>query len=371
MLSVRRIVDEIGRRFGLHGRLTHATELHRGHIHDTYVVTYVGDDRARRYIHQRINNRVFSHPEQVMENIVRVIDHLRGKLENEGLGDLERRVLTLIYSEDGRPYHVDAEGAYWRTYDYIERTHTHDVVGPALATEAAAAFARFAKLLADLPAFSLHESIPGFHDTAKRYEQLCRAIQADRLNRVMTADAEIGFALAREPLARAFDDALARGKLPRRVTHNDTKIDNILFDDRTDEALCIIDLDTAMPGLVLHDFGDLVRSSVSAGGEAEFDLDHVHVRLPVFKALVEGYLREATAFLTVDEFDLLPIAGRVITFETGMRFLTDYLKGDVYFRVKRPEHNLDRARNQFQLVRSMEEQHDTMADIVEKVRGSV
>jgi hypothetical protein len=338
-----------------------------GHIHDTYLATYAHAGRAARYIHQRLNQRVFADPPALMDNIRRVTEHVRASLERECVSDIARRVLTVMLTRDGQPVYVDNAGAYWRTYPYIERTRTYTTVASAvLAEQAASAFGRFVQLLADLPSPRLHETIPAFHDTPGRLRRLRQAAAADLCGRTAAVSADVEFALARASTASLLADLRSRGELTERVVHNDTKIANVLFDERTDEAICIVDLDTVMPGLVLHDFGDLVRSSVCAAHEDERNLARVQVRLEVFEGLVRGYLRSAGELLNERERALLPFAGTLVALEAGMRFLTDYLEGDVYFRIRRPQHNLQRARCQFQLVRSLEQQQSAMAAAVER-----
>lgn len=362
-------MSNIAERFSVRGRFVNAVLLKGGHIHDTYLATYMERGRSIRYIHQRINRYAFPDPDRLMDNVSRVTTHLRAKLERAEIMDAERRALTLIPGRDGCPYYVDEAGAYWRTYVYIESTQTHDVVKtPDVARRAAAAFGRFQKLLMDLPEPRLYETIPDFHNTPKRYQRLCRAVEANTCGRADSACAEIDFAVAREPMAHVLRDLQASGKLPERVVHNDTKINNVLFDAKTNDALCVIDLDTVMPGLALHDFGDLARTMTSPCSEDDRDVTRVYVNLSTFEALTEGYLHWTQSFLTQRELTLLPFAAILITYETGMRFLTDYLEGDVYFKTERSDHNLDRCRNQFELVHSMEAQQDRMAAAVDRVR---
>ncbi len=350
------------------GHLAGVVALPGGHIHDTYLATYKDGGRTNRYVHQCLNQHVFHTPAQMMDNIVRVLQHMRAKLERENIPDIDRRVLTLVPTRDGEPYCIDRTGRFWRTYRYIESTRTHSVVStPALARRTATAFGRFAQLLADLPAPRLCDTIPDFHHSPKRYQQLRQAVEKNTCGSVARAREEIDFAFKHESVAYVLSEPYTRGELLERVIHNDTKINNVLFDAVSDEALSIVDLDTVMPGLVLYDFGDLVRASTSPATEDECDLSRVYMRLSIFEALVEGYL-QATE-LTRREVDLLPFAGQLITFETGMRFLTDYLEGDIYFKTEHPHHNLERCRNQFQLMGSMEAQQDAMVAVVERVRN--
>jgi hypothetical protein len=275
-------------------------------------------------------------------------------------------VLTLIPGRESKPYYIDKEGEYWRTYRYIENAVTHDVVTPSLAHVAAAAFGNFVGLLQDLSGPRLHETILNFHNTPKRYQDLCRTIDDDPHNRVKTARTEIDFAVARQQMTSMLTDARASGELPERIVHNDTKINNVLFDIRSGEALCVIDLDTVMPGLSAYDFGDLVRTMTSPSREDECDLNQVYVDLVIFEAVTDGYLGSTRSFLNQQELLFMVPAAIVITYETGIRFLTDYLQGDSYFKVNRPTHNLDRCRNQFKLISSMEAQRNAMEAIIKR-----
>ncbi len=367
--SAREVISKIAEHFSVRGRLVDASLKKGGHIHDTFLATYAESNKTVHYIHQRINQHVFSKPEQLMNNIRRVIRHLHEKLARQQVSDIARRTLTLIPARDGEAYHIDEAGCFWRTFLYIEGTKTYNVVStPALARRAASAFGCFAQMLGDLPKPQLHRTIAHFHDTPRRFAHLCQAVEANTCDRAALVREEIDFALEREQLIHVFVELQSRGELAEHVAHNDTKINNVLFDALTGEALCIIDLDTVMSGLVLHDFGDLVRTCASPSKEDARDLNRVYLRLPVFEALVEGYLGTAGTFLTEREIDLLPIAGKLITFEAGIRFLTDYLEGDVYFKTRRRDHNLDRCRNQFQLLRSMEQQQQAMALATERAR---
>jgi aminoglycoside phosphotransferase (APT) family kinase protein len=362
-------MQDLGRHFNIAGRPVEIKALPGGHIHDTYLVTYVDGGQRACYIHQRINQHVFRDPPRLMDNIERVIHHLRAKLENQQHPDISRRVPALVRARDGCSYCMDGAGAYWRTWLHIERARSHALIrSPELARRAAAAFGRFARLLADLPGPRLHETITYFHDTPKRYEQLRQAIDADVCGRATGAQEEIAFASDRMALAHTLVDLQAQGVLREHIAHNDTKIDNVLFDVASDEVLCVIDLDTVMPGLLLHDFGDLVRTAGNASSEDECRLERVYLRLPVFEALVQGYLEEAASLFTEQELSLLVVAGKLVSLETGVRFLTDYLEGDTYFKSAHAQHNLQRARNQFTLVGSIEQQESAMQTIIARLR---
>lgn len=353
--------------FRLPGQFKSGAPYGSGHINDTFAITMVEGGASVRYILQRINHRIFRDVPGLMENVQRVTAHAARRMAAAGAADASRRALTVIPTRDDQPVHRDAGGGWWRCYVFIEGARTYDVIEhPRQAREAARAFGEFQKLLVDLPGERLRETIPHFHDTRRRFENLQKAIEKDVRGRVAEACAEITFVRDREPQVAVLLDLQRSGKIPERVTHNDTKLNNVMIDDTTQEGICVIDLDTVMPGLALYDFGDMVRSATNAAAEDERDLERVHARLPIFEALVEGYLAAARSFLTPAELDHLAFSGRLITLEIGMRFLTDFLEGDVYFKTKRPGHNLDRARNQFALVRSLEAQQAAMELIVKK-----
>jgi len=332
-----------------------------GHIHDTFRVRSSSGD----FILQRINARIFKDPRAVMENIVRVTEHLRGKLAAMPGADPSREALRLIPAKDGTPWFVDSDGSFWRMFAFIGGAVTHEVcAAPAHAFEAARVVARFQKLLSDLPGGPLHETIPFFHHAPRRILTLEEAVSKDAAGRCAAAKAEIEFALSRRELAHSVAGSIETGRIPVRVTHNDTKLNNVLFDEASGRGLCLVDLDTCMPGSVLYDFGDMVRTMTCPAAEDETDLSKVRMDMRYFDALVRGYLGEAREFLCADEIDNLALSGRLMTFVVGVRFLTDHLSGDTYFRVHRPNHNLDRARNQFKRVESMEEHSATMGTIV-------
>ena len=301
-------------------------------------------------------------PAALMENIARVTAHLGAKIQGEP--EAHRRVLTLISARDGKPFYCDETGNHWRVYVFIEKARTFDAVeSTAQAFQAAKAFGQFQKLLADLPAPRLHDTIPDFHHTPKRFAALEKAVAADVANRAQMAKSEIKFALQHQSICSALLDA----KLPERVTHNDTKFNNVMLDDATGAGFCVIDLDTVMPGLALYDFGDMVRTTTSPAKEDERDLSKVRMQFPMFEALVRGYWGSAADFLTPAEKKFLPFSGKLITFEIGLRFLTDFIMGDTYFKVHRDGHNLDRCRTQFKLVESIEQQEEQMNQLVETI----
>ena len=337
-----------------------------GHIHDTFLAVYEQDGRQMRCIYQRINTDIFKDVPGLMENIGRVTRHLRRKFEEAGAGEIDRRVLTLIPTVDGKDYFVDAAGDFWRTYVFIENAVGMDVTGNTdQAYESAKAFGEFQCQLADLPG-RLHDTIPDFHHTRTRFNMLKEAIEKDIHGRAADVKAEIDFAVAREEMVDVVTDLMASGGIPERVAHNDTKLNNVLIDTATGKGICVIDLDTVMPGSVLYDFGDMVRTATSQAAEDESDLSKVEMNIGHFEALVKGYLETASGFLSGKEIELLPFSGRLIPFETGLRFLADHLQGDVYFKTHREGQNIDRCRKQFKMVESMERQKDAMERVMEK-----
>ncbi len=337
-----------------------------GHINDTYCASFdQAGLRPIRYILQRINTNVFKAPVQLMENISRVTRHSLELLIREGNPEARRRTLTCIPANDGKPYAVDTHGNYWRVYPFIERATGHDEIqNNDQAYEAAKAFGNFQKLAAGLGGARLHETIPDFHNTPKRLEALRAAIEADPLNRAAAVKSEIGFVEARAADCLRITDLITAGTIPERVTHNDTKLNNVLLDDETAEGVCVIDLDTTMPGSALYDFGDMVRTATPTTREDSTDLDKLDLRMDRFDALVRGYLASTRSFLNSAELENLAFSGKLLTLECGIRFLTDYLQGDVYFKIKRPQHNLDRCRNQFAFVAAIEKRLPEMEKVV-------
>ena len=357
----------ISKQFQIYGEILHAELCKIGHINETYTATYDQGGMRVRYIHQKINQNVFRNPDQVMENVLRVTTHIRRKLEEARANYVTRRVLTIVPTRDGRPYYRDQSGDYWRSFVFIEGVQTYETVEtPRQAFQAARAFGQFQQQLVDLRG-RLHDTIPEFHNTRKRFDALISAAEKDRYNRAQSARAEIDFALTQEKIVDVILKALASGRIPERVTHNDTKFNNVMLDTASGEAMCVVDLDTVMPGCALYDFGDMVRTATSPTLEDELDLANVRMRMPMFKELARGYLETAGTFLTKAERAHIAFAGRLITFTIGIRFLTDYLSGDTYFRVHRPAHNLDRCRTQFKLVQSIERQQEAMQKFVDRL----
>ena len=364
-------IDEAVAAFGIadaiNGTLVQQSPYGNGHINDTFLLRYeTADHSEKKYILQRMNHDIFRNPPLLMENIVHVTDHLRGIIRSRG-GDPERETLNVLKTRDGASFFRDSGGSYWRVFPFIERSVCLEKVRNAKDFyDSAVAFGSFQKMLADFPAGTLHETIPNFHNTSSRFRDFRAAVQSGDRERAALAWTEIAFALDRESETAVLTALLDAGALPLRVTHNDTKLNNILFDADTGKALCIIDLDTVMPGLSLYDFGDSIRFGASTGDEDEPDLDKVSLDLSLFEAFTKGYLEGCAGSLTAKEIEMLPMGAKLMTYECGIRFLADFLTGDTYFKVHRENHNLDRARTQFKLVADMEAKWDQMKAIVEK-----
>lgn len=337
-----------------------------GHINDTYKVTVQEGDEQKNLILQRINHEIFKSPEQVMENIRKVTAHLQEKIKNAG-GDCERETLNVINALDGKPYYRDESGNYYRVNKLIEDAVSYDEVQvPEDFYQSALAFGKFQSMLADFPADELYETIPGFHDTKARFQRFCQVVEEDKMGRAAEMEEEIRFVKERGALTEILGEKQASGELPLRVTHNDTKLNNVMLDAKTGEAVCVIDLDTVMPGLAVNDFGDSIRFGASTGAEDEPDLSKVECSMELFDIYTKGFLEGCKGGLTEAEMRALPLGAIVMTFECGMRFLADYLEGDVYFKIHREGQNKDRCRTQFKLVSDMEAKWEQMNRIVEK-----
>lgn len=366
MKTIEERLNEALAGFEFAGTPTLQGKYGNGHINFTYLVHVDMDGTTKRMILQQMNKNIFKNPVGVMENILGVTSHLRKKIIERG-GDPERETLNVVPSKDGKPYFVDSEGEYWRVYHYIEGATCYDqVADDEDFYQSGYAFGNFQCLLADYPAETLHETIPQFHDTAKRFADFKRAVQEDVMGRVASVQREIEFALAREADTRVLGDMLAKGELPLRVTHNDTKLNNIMIDDKTRQGICVIDLDTVMPGLSVHDFGDSIRFGASTAAEDETDLDKVSCSMHLLDVYNSGFQKGCQGRLTDAEIEMLPMGAKMMTYECGIRFLADYLEGDHYFQIHRENHNLDRARTQFKLVADMEKKWDEMLKIVRK-----
>lgn len=361
-------IDSISRCFQIYGDLHHVEPCKIGHINETYIATYIQGGSRIRYIHQRLNTDVFRKPDEVMENILRVTRHQRLKLEVLGDKDISRRVLTVVPSRSGQPSVVTPTGEHWRTFVFVEGVRTFEsVTSPVQAYQAGLAYGRFQSQLSDLPTPRLSDTIPRFHDARFRFQNLVDAINQDAFNRAESAAKEVKFFLKNRDWVDVIPKSMEDGLLPERVTHNDTKFNNVMLDAESLEAMCVIDLDTVMPGCALYDFGDMVRTTTSPTVEDELDLSKVHVRMPLFQNLCKGYLEGAGGMLNQHERSLIAFSGKIMTFVIGMRFLTDYLSGDTYFRVHRAQHNLDRARTQVKLVQSIEKQEEAMQSFADSL----
>lgn len=344
-----------------HFQITTETESYgNGHINDTYLAT------MPRYILQRINTSIFTNPDELMDNIENVTAFLREKIVAAG-GDPGRETLTVVPTKEGGKYYKVDDNNVYRVYRFVEETKSIENSKTAADLyEAGVGFGHFQRLLADFPVEKLHETIRDFHHTPKRIEALKAAIREDRAGRAEHVKKEIDFALENASWAGAVVKGMEEGRIPVRVTHNDTKINNILFDLETGKAVCVIDLDTVMPGSALYDFGDALRMGGSTAAEDEVDLEKVWFETEAFEAFARGYLSEMKEALTKDEIALLPLSVKLMTYECGIRFLTDYLNGDTYFKIHREHHNLDRARNQFKLVADISEKEALLAEAVQK-----
>ncbi len=340
-----------------------------GHINDTYIVEYLLEDGSiEKYLLQRINTNVFKKPIELMENVMGVTAHLRNKITAAG-GDPARETLTVYPAKDGKNYVMSADGGCWRLYNFVDDTYSiNELTNPEDFRNAALTFGNFQKLLADYPIETLYDTIPNFHNTPSRFNDFKTAVENNFSGRKDQCLPEIEFVLAREKDCSVITDLLDSGVMPLKVTHNDTKLNNVLFDKKTNKGICVVDLDTVMPGSSLYDFGDSIRFGANTAAEDEKDLSKVTLSLEYFKAYVDGYLETAGDSLTKEEIDLLPFASKLLTFECGMRFLGDFLNGDVYFKTEYPEHNLVRARTQFKLVADIEEKMNEMTAIVDEIK---
>ena len=364
---MERDVKSIAAKFNLAGPLVRSDPFGSGHINDTYCLTCEKDRQPIHYILQRINHQVFKNPPAMMENIRRVTDHIRRKLQ-EQRKKLASRQLVVIETKDGDDFFLDDHGNYWRVYNRIENAFTYDIIeSPEQAYEAARMFGRFAAMLTDLPGPPLNETIPDFHTTPKRFKTFLEVLRQDPCNRAKDADDEINFVLENAGICDVLLSYADKGEIPVRITHNDTKINNVLLDAKTHEGVCVIDLDTVMPGLSLYDFGDMVRTATNAAEEDERDLSKVTMRMPIFKMLLKGFAEETHAFLTPTEKKNLVFAGKLITFEQMIRFGADHLAGDIYYKIHREGHNLDRCRTQIKMVQSINAQEQEMNALVDSV----
>ena len=347
--------------FMLNGTPVSWREFGHGHINSTFKVT---TDTGAEYILQKINKYVFRNPPRLMANVTAVTNYLHQRVEDP------RMAMHFIATKRGHAYYRDPEGDFWRMYDFMQGFCLDAPQSDEDFYQSGLAFGRFQELLSDFPAQSLYETIPEFHNTIDRYRQFKASVEVDSLGRVANVRREVDFVLAREEIGGTLQRMRLSGELPLRVTHNDTKLNNVLLDRKTRKALCVLDLDTVMPGLSAHDFGDSIRFGAATAAEDEQDLSKMSMDLHMFEVYTKGFLEAATA-LTDKEVEMLPMGALIMTLEVGLRFLKDYIDGDLYFKTAYPEHNLVRARTQLKLVADMETKMDEMHRIVAKVRSSV
>ena len=353
--------------FPFNGELTSIESTDTGLINSTYMLTFSDGNQDFQYVLQKINTNVFKKPDELMSNIMNVTGFLRNKINLSG-GNAARETLTFLYTKDNSPYYLDENGGCWRSYIYISKCYTCDKIDSDVkAFRSGKAFGKFQRMLSDYPAATLFETIPHFHDTPSRYSDLKNAVDENLSGRLQKIQTELSFALDREKDASKLVDLAAEGKIPMRVTHNDTKINNVLFDSITNEAICVIDLDTIMPGLSLYDFGDSIRSGAVTSDENEQDLNKYGLDINLFKSYTEGFLSEAGHALNEEEIANLAFSAKLMTLECGVRFLTDYLNGDTYFKTEYPEHNLVRCRTQFKLVEDIEKHMGEMNECVNEI----
>jgi len=365
-------LQAISGQFQILGDFVDARPWGSGHIHDSFAVTFNQAGAPVRYLVQRINHQVFKDVPAMMENIVRATRHIRQKLAENGTTEISRRVLTLIPTREGESFTRDAQGNFWRAWLFIEKARTHDVLETVRqAYEAAKAFGETQRWLRDLPAPPLHETIPNFHHGPLRYQAFLEALALDPCNRAANARPEIDFLQRQAGIFEVVPRLIRLGEIPIRITHNDTKLNNVLLDEQSGQGICVIDLDTLMPGVSLYDFGDIVRSSVSPAAEDEPDLSKVVFLAPRFEALARGFLSAVGDFLNHAEWDYLALGGPLFALIMGARFLTDYLLGDPYYKITRAQHNLDRCRTQFKLMEALNRQEEVMRAMVEGIRREI
>lgn len=366
-LNLEEVREKVAMQFALEGELKELSVFGNGHINDTLRATCeLADGRTKRYIVQRMNDGIFKNPDELMENVMNVTSFLRKKIIAAG-GDPDRETLNVIPTKDGKNYLTDENGDFWRCYIFIEDATSFDQVEkPEDFYNSAVAFGNFQRLLADYPAATLHETIKNFHNTVSRFADFKKAVEEDVAGRARDVQKEIQFVLDREADCHVICDALAKGEIPLRVTHNDTKLNNIMIDNRTGKGLCVIDLDTVMPGSSLYDYGDSIRFGASTGAEDEQNLDLIWCDLELFEIYTKGYVEGCGGSLTETEIRMMPMGAKLMTLECGMRFLADHLQNDIYYKIHRENHNLDRARTQLKLVADMEAKWDEMKAIVEK-----
>ncbi len=360
-------IELICEQFSLKGNFTGYEKINNGHINSTYNLIFEENGKIMKYVLQLVNTHVFKKPDELMSNIVAVTKHISKKNAENNVDDADRRTLTFLPCANGKYYYIDEDNNCWRVYIFVDDVYTLNAIeSEEVFYNAGVAFGEFQNILDDFDGSSLFETIENFHHTASRFNDLKKAVEENRAGRADTVKEEIEFALQLEADTHVLVDLIAEEKLPLRVTHNDTKLNNILFDNISNQGICIIDLDTVMPGLSLYDFGDSIRFGANTAAEDEKDLSKVSLSLSLYEAYVKGYLSSAKNALTDLEKELLPFGAKIMTYECGIRFLTDYLNGDIYFHTAYPEHNLDRCRTQFALVKDMENKMEQMKEITRK-----
>lgn len=359
---------EIFNKFDFKGTLENYSIFGSGHINTTYLVTHNDNGKTYKYVVQKINTSVFKNVDALMENVFSVTSFLRKKIA-ENNGDPDRETLHYIKTTGGEKYYRDDNGDCYRAYGFVDKSKSYDSVdSPEIFGKSGVAFGRFQKYLDDFPAETLTETIPNFHNTIWRFEnEFLPAVSQDKAGRAESCKKEIDFVMSRKGDCSRLVDLENKGELPVRVTHNDTKLNNVMFDEDTDEAICVIDLDTVMPGLALYDFGDSIRFGANTCDEDDPNTDNVKINLDYFDAYARGFLSEAGESFNQCEIDNMAFSAKLMTLECGMRFLTDYLNGDTYFKTAYPEHNLVRAKNQFALVSDMESKMDKMEEIIKNI----
>ena len=337
-----------------------------GNINDTYRMDLRTNSGLKSYIVQRINHNVFRHPERIISNVCAVTEHIAKKLEQAHDRDIGRKVLKLYVTTEGKHLYISPDGDYWRVMNFIYNAESHDRGGVRLLHKTGEAFGTFQSQLSDFPAEKLYETIPDFHDTEKRFDALEQSARADAVKRLDDCRGELAYLLSMRERAPFFKQAYARGEIPMRVTHNDTKCNNVMFDKDTKEPLAVIDLDTVMPNFIFSDFGDFLRSAANTGAEDDKDLNNVNFNMAIFKAFAKGYLESAKVFLLPIEIENLPFAAALFPYMQCVRFLADYINGDTYYKIKYPEHNLVRTKAQFKLLQSAEEYTPEMKEFIKE-----
>ncbi|MDL2323508.1 aminoglycoside phosphotransferase family protein [Bacteroidales bacterium OttesenSCG-928-A17] len=348
--------------FSLEEKVGSVEPFGNGHINDTYIVVTTGGEK--KYILQKINHAIFTDVELLQNNILNATNHIRAKLVAAGENDIDRKVLTFLPAKDGKYFFFDGE-FYWRVCLFIADSVTYEAITPDLAFETGKAFGNFHKMLADIPKGQIGESIPNFHNIDLRQRQLADAVNADPVGRKAEVADLLNELAVRKDAMRIQEVLLEEGKLSKRITHCDTKVNNILF-DKEGNVLCVIDLDTVMPGFVLSDIGDFIRTAVNMGLEDDENLDNIQVNMPIFEAFIKGYMEEAKNFLTPLEIKMLPYGGRMLTYMQTVRFLTDYIAGDTYYKIHSPLHNLQRTKAQFKFLQELEKNAEKMDGFMEQ-----